>query len=186
MFDKRSSTLLTKKATNSADITPYVSLDDAGFVTGCCINGLVMLSMGWKPTPNSYAGEDRLRTSGWNYIANKMRKRYGGETGRVVSTVCHGATGLLNVNLSTGEPLIKGKKVTGFSWPEEIIAKRDDVVPFNLEEEMKKIGADYSKADKPWEVHVIEDGRLITGQNPSSARGVAEAVIKRLKTRDKR
>ena len=108
------------------------------------------------------------------------------ETGRVVSTVCHGATGLLNVNLSTGEPLIKGKKVTGFSWPEEIMAKRDDAVPFNLEEEMKKIGADYSKADKPWGVHVIEDGRLITGQNPSSARGVAEAVIKRLKTRDKR
>ena len=79
MFDKRSSTLLTKKATNSADITPYVSLDDAGFVTGCCINGLVMLSMGWKPTPNSYAGEDGLRTSGWNYIANKMRTRYGEE-----------------------------------------------------------------------------------------------------------
>jgi hypothetical protein len=87
------------------------------------------------------------------------------------------------VNLSNGEPLIKGKKVTGFSWPEEIIEKRDDAVPFNLEEEMKKIGADYSKADKPWGVHVIEDGRLITGQNPSSARGVAEAVIKRLKTR---
>jgi putative intracellular protease/amidase len=104
------------------------------------------------------------------------------ETGRIVSTVCHGATGLLNVNLSNGEPLIKGKKVTGFSWPEEIVAKRDDAVPFNLEEEMKKIGADYSKADKPWGAHVIEDGRLITGQNPSSARGVAEAVIKRLKT----
>jgi putative intracellular protease/amidase len=105
------------------------------------------------------------------------------ETGRIVSTVCHGATGLLNVNLSNGEPLIKGKKVTGFSWPEEIIAKRDDAVPFNLEEELKKIGADYSKADKPFEVHVIEDGRLITGQNPGSARAVAEAVIKRLNTK---
>jgi putative intracellular protease/amidase len=87
------------------------------------------------------------------------------------------------VNLSNGEPLIKGKKVTGFSWPEEIIAKRDDAVPFNLEEELKKIGADYSKADKPFEVHVIEDGRLITGQNPGSTRAVAEAVIKRLKTK---
>ena len=105
------------------------------------------------------------------------------ETGRIVSTVCHGATGLLNVNLSNGEPLIKGKKVTGFSWPEEIIAKRDDSVPFNLEEELKKLGADYSKAGKPFEVHVIEDGRLITGQNPGSARAVAEAVIRRLKTK---
>jgi putative intracellular protease/amidase len=105
------------------------------------------------------------------------------EAGRIVSTVCHGATGLLNVNLSNGEPLIKGKKVTGFSWPEEIIAKRDDAVPFNLEEELKKLGADYSKAGKPFEVHVIEDGRLITGQNPGSARAVAEAVIRRLKTK---
>jgi putative intracellular protease/amidase len=105
------------------------------------------------------------------------------EAGRIVSTVCHGATGLLDVNLSNGEPLIKGKKVTGFSWPEEIIAKRDDAVPFNLEEELKKLGADYSKAGKPFEVHVIEDGRLITGQNPGSARAVAEAVIRRLKTK---
>ena len=103
------------------------------------------------------------------------------ETGRIVSTVCHSATGLLNVNLSNGEPLIKGKKVTGFSWPEEIIAKRDNAVPFNLEEELKKLGADYSKAGKPFEVHVI--GRLITGQNPGSARAVAEAVIRRLKTK---
>lgn len=106
------------------------------------------------------------------------------ETGRrFVSTVCHGATGLLNVNLSTGEPLVKGKKVAGFSWPEEVLAKRDDAVPFNLEEELKKIGAEYSKADKPFEVHVIEDGRLITGQNPGSAGAVAEALIKRLKAR---
>jgi putative intracellular protease/amidase len=104
------------------------------------------------------------------------------ETGRVVSTVCHDATGLLNVNLSTGEPLVKGKKVTGFSWTEEVLAKRDDAVHFNLEEELKKLGAKYSKANKPFETYVIEDGRLITGQNPSSARAVAEAVIKWLKT----
>ena len=103
------------------------------------------------------------------------------ETGRIVSTVCHGATGLLNVNLSNGEPLIKGKKETGFSCSEEIIAKRDDAVPFNLEEQLKKLVADYSKAGKPFEVHVIEDGRLITGQNPGSARAVTEAVIRRLK-----
>jgi putative intracellular protease/amidase len=95
---------------------------------------------------------------------------------------CHGATGLLNVYLCTGGPLVKGKKVTGFSWPEEVLAKRDDAVPYNLKEELKKIGAEYSKADKPFEVYVIEDGRLITGQNPGSARAVAEALIKRLRT----
>lgn len=63
------------------------------------------------------------------------------------------------------------------------MAKRDDAVPFNLEEELKKIGAEYSKADKPFEVHVIEDERLITGQNPGSAGAVVEALIKRLKAR---
>jgi putative intracellular protease/amidase len=104
------------------------------------------------------------------------------ETGRVVSTVCHGATGLLNVTLSNGEPLVKGKRVTGFSWPEEELAHRAQAVPYNLQEELKKLGADYSTAEKPFESYVVEEGRLITGQNPGSARDVAEAVIRRLTT----
>jgi putative intracellular protease/amidase len=53
-------------------------------------------------------------------------------------------------------------------------------VPFNLEEEMKKRGADYSKAKKPFDTYVVEDGLLITGQNPGSARAVGEAVVKKL------
>ena len=100
---------------------------------------------------------------------------------KVVSSVCHGASGLLNARLNTGDSLVKGKKVTGFSWAEEIVAKRDNAVPYNLEDELKKLGANYSKTDKPFEVHVIEDGHLITGQNPGSARAVAEALVKRLK-----
>ncbi|MBL1096298.1 type 1 glutamine amidotransferase domain-containing protein [Streptomyces coffeae] len=102
------------------------------------------------------------------------------ETGRVVSTVCHGATGLLNVTLSDGEPLVKGKRVTGFSWPEEELAQRADAVPYSLQEELKKLGADYSTAAKPFDTYVVEDQRLITGQNPGSARAVAEAVVNRL------
>ncbi|MET7791867.1 MULTISPECIES: type 1 glutamine amidotransferase domain-containing protein [unclassified Streptomyces] len=102
------------------------------------------------------------------------------ETGRVVSTVCHGATGLLNVTLSDGEPLVKGKSVTGFSWPEEELANRAQAVPYNLQEELKKLGANYSTADEPFETYVVEEGRLITGQNPGSARAVAEAVVRRL------
>ncbi|MET7435708.1 type 1 glutamine amidotransferase domain-containing protein [Streptomyces flaveolus] len=102
------------------------------------------------------------------------------ETGRVVSTVCHGATGLLNVTLSNGEPLVKDKKVTGFSWPEEELANRAQAVPYNLQEELKKLGANYSTADEPFATYVVEDGRLITGQNPGSARAVAEAVVKQL------
>jgi putative intracellular protease/amidase len=103
------------------------------------------------------------------------------ESGRIVSAVCHGPCGLLNVTLSTGEPLVKGKNVTGFAWPEEELAGREQTVPYSLQEELKKLGANYSVADKPFETHVVEDGRLITGQNPGSARTVAEAVVNHLK-----
>lgn len=104
------------------------------------------------------------------------------ESGRVVSAVCHGPAGLLNVPLSTGEPLVQGKNVTGFSWPEEEAAQRADAVPFNLQDELKKLGANYSIADKPFDTHVVTDGLLITGQNPGSARAVAEAVVDRLQS----
>lgn len=105
------------------------------------------------------------------------------ETDRVVSTVCHGACGLLDVNLSTGEPLVKDRNVTGFSWPEEEAAQRDEAVPYSLQDGLKELGANYSVADQPFETYVVEDGQLITGQNPGSARAVAEAVVERLKTR---
>lgn len=102
------------------------------------------------------------------------------ETGRVVSAVCHGPAGLLNARLSSGEPLVKGKHVTGFSWPEEEAAKRTDAVPYSLQNELTKLGGDFSAADKPFEAHIVTDGALITGQNPGSARAVAEAVVDRL------
>lgn len=105
------------------------------------------------------------------------------ESGRIVSAVCHGPAGLLNVASSSGEPLIRGKNLTGFSWPEEEAAQRADAVPFSLQEELEKRGANYSIADKPFDTHVVEDGRLITGQNPGSARAVAEAVVAKLQAR---
>jgi putative intracellular protease/amidase len=73
------------------------------------------------------------------------------EAGKVVSTVCHGATGLLSARLRNGDYLIKGKNVTGFSWGEEVLATRENAVPFNLEEEMHKREAHYSKAAKPFD-----------------------------------
>lgn len=102
------------------------------------------------------------------------------DSDRVVSAVCHGPAGLLNVRLSNGEPLVKGKRVTGFSWPEEEAAQRADAVPYSLQNELEKLGGDYSTAGKLFETYVVEDGRLITGQNPGSARAVAEAVVNRL------
>ena len=103
------------------------------------------------------------------------------EASKVVSAVCHGPAGLLEVKLSSGDYLISGKNLTGFSWNEEVKMGRDQVVPFNLEEELQKRGAEYSKAWMASSSHVVEDGLLITGQNPASAQGVGEAVVKKLR-----
>ena len=102
------------------------------------------------------------------------------EADKIVSAVCHGPGGLLNVRLSDGGYLIAGKKLTGFSWTEEQLVKRDEAVPFSLEEALLGRGADYDKALLPFVSHVVEDGRLITGQNPKSAHAVGEAVVRRL------
>jgi putative intracellular protease/amidase len=103
------------------------------------------------------------------------------EAGKIVSAVCHGPAGLLEVKLPGGDYLIAGKDVTGFSWAEEGKVGRDEAVPYNLEEELQQRGARYGKAWMAFSSHVVEDGKLITGQNPASAAAVGEAVVKRLK-----
>ncbi|HWG42610.1 MAG TPA: type 1 glutamine amidotransferase domain-containing protein [Gemmataceae bacterium] len=104
------------------------------------------------------------------------------ESNKIVSAVCHGPAGLLEVKLSSGDYLIAGKNLTGFSWNEEVKAGRDRAVPYNLEEELQKRGAKYDKAWMAFASHVVEDGLLITGQNPTSAEAVGEAVVKKLKS----
>lgn len=111
-------------------------------------------------------------------LAELIAKFY--ESGKVVSAVCHGPAGLLEVKLSNGDYLINGKDLTGFSWDEEAAAMRDQAVPFSLEEELKKRGANYSKAWMNSSERVVEDGLLITGQNPASAKAVGEAVVAKL------
>jgi putative intracellular protease/amidase len=103
------------------------------------------------------------------------------DAGKVVAAVCHGPCGLLDVKLRGGTFLLEGKKATGFSWKEEQLVKRDRAVPFSLEEAMMKRGASYEVAKLPFVSHVVEDGLLITGQNPASARGVGEAVVRKLR-----
>ena len=110
-------------------------------------------------------------------LAERIAEFYA--AGKVVSAVCHGPAGLLEAKVR-GEYLVKGKDVTGFSWTEEELAKREKAVPFSLEEELKKRGAKYGKSIVPFKSHVIEDGLLVTGQNPASAAAVGEAVIKKL------
>lgn len=104
------------------------------------------------------------------------------ESGGYVSSVCHGAAGLLNIQLSDGTLLVKGKKVTGFSNEEEKLAELDQYVPFLTETELIDRGAIYQKATEPWAVFAVEDKRLISGQNPASGGAVAELLLKSLRS----
>lgn len=98
-----------------------------------------------------------------------------------VTSVCHGAAALLNLRLPDGRALIAGKKVTGFSNTEESLAGLKNEVPFFLESELKKLGANYHKSLLPFIPYAITDGHLITGQNPNSAKEVANALLTALK-----
>lgn len=105
------------------------------------------------------------------------------EKGGHVSSVCHGAVGLLNIKLSDGTLLVKGKRVTGFSNEEEKLAELDQFVPFLTETELVERGALYEKAAEPWAAYAVEDSRLISGQNPASSGAVADLLLKSLEKR---
>lgn len=102
------------------------------------------------------------------------------EAGKLVSAICHGVGGLLNVRLSDGKYLIEGKQMTGFSWFEERLARRKSQVPFNLEAELLARQPKYSKAFIPMTSRVVRDGLLITGQNPFSSKEMAQVVMQAL------
>lgn len=99
------------------------------------------------------------------------------ERGGVVSSVCHGYAGLLNTRLSDGSLLVTGRRLTGFSWTEEVLARVAKLVPFNVEQEMRDRGALYEKGLLPFTSYTVVDGRLVTGQNPASAKETAEKVV---------
>jgi len=99
------------------------------------------------------------------------------ERGGVVASVCHGYCGLLNTRLSDGSLLVAGRRLTGFSWTEEVLAGVAKQVPYNAEEEMKRRGARFEKALLPFVPKAVVDGRLVTGQNPQSAKVTAEKVV---------
>ncbi|CAM3776115.1 type 1 glutamine amidotransferase domain-containing protein [Roseateles saccharophilus] len=102
------------------------------------------------------------------------------EQGGVVASVCHGYCGLLNTKLSDGSLLVAGRRLTGFTWVEELLAGVGKLVPYNAEQEMKQRGARFEKALLPFVPKAVVDGRLVTGQNPQSAKVTAERVIELL------
>ncbi|MBT2581393.1 type 1 glutamine amidotransferase domain-containing protein [Planococcus sp. ISL-109] len=103
------------------------------------------------------------------------------EQGGIIAAVCHGPSGLLNVHLSDGSPLLAGHLATGFSDFEEKLLGLYKDIPFSLQHEMKERGALVQIARLPLEECVIESGRLITGQNPASASTVGQKMREQLK-----
>ena len=101
------------------------------------------------------------------------------KAGKAVATVCHASAALLNVKQASGDFAIKGKAVTGFTNSEEEAVQLTAVVPFLLEDELIKRGGEYQKA-QDWHAFVVQDGLIITGQNPASSALAAEKLLAQL------
>jgi putative intracellular protease/amidase len=101
------------------------------------------------------------------------------KAGKAVATVCHASAALLNVKQASGEFAIKGKAVTGFTNSEEEAVQLTEVVPFLLEDELIKRGGEYQKAED-WHAFAVQDGLIITGQNPASSALAAEKLLTHL------
>jgi putative intracellular protease/amidase len=102
------------------------------------------------------------------------------KAGKPVAAVCHAPGVLRHVKGADGQPLVKGKRVTGFTNSEEEAVQLTKVVPFLVEDMLKEKGGIYSKGDD-WASYVVEDGLLITGQNPASSQAGAEALLAKLR-----
>ncbi|MBC7610332.1 MAG: type 1 glutamine amidotransferase domain-containing protein [Polaromonas sp.] len=100
--------------------------------------------------------------------------------GKTVSAVCHAPGVFRHTKAADGSPLVKGKKVTGFTNTEEAAVQLTDIVPFLVEDMLVKNGGVYSKG-ADWQPYVVTDGKLITGQNPASSEAAAHAVLQQLK-----
>jgi putative intracellular protease/amidase len=108
-------------------------------------------------------------------IASKIYENNG-----VVGAVCHGPVELVNIKLSNGDYLVKGKNVTSFTNEEEAAVGMTDEMPFLLETKLKELGANFSKTEN-FQANVAVSERLVTGQNPASATHVGEEIAKLLK-----
>jgi putative intracellular protease/amidase len=102
------------------------------------------------------------------------------EKGGMVAAVCHGVSALLNVTLSDGSLLLDNRQVTGFSNMEEKLVRLDEEVPFLLEDALRQKKALYSKSFIPFMPYIEVDERLVTGQNPLSARKVGRKVLEEM------
>ena len=114
-------------------------------------------------------------------VQSAIRTMY--EDGKVVAAVCHGPAAFVNVKLSDGSWLVNGKTLSTFTDDEERAVEKDEIVPFLLEKKLRERGATIDKAEN-FEASVSVDQRIVTGQNPASARGVGEAIRDLIGKRD--
>lgn len=96
--------------------------------------------------------------------------------GKPLGLVCHAPGALVNVKAANGDPIVKGRRVTGFTNGEEAAVELTDVVPFLIEDAFKAQGALYEKGPD-WAPYLVVDGRLVTGQNPASSEAVAKELL---------
>jgi putative intracellular protease/amidase len=141
----------------------------------------------WTPLPQwntssptgSTSSSSSAGTALWDFPNNLSLERLGAavfERGGVVAAVCHGPAALVDLHLSDGSLLVAGRDVAGFRNEEERVIGRDIIVPLLLQTRLEELGARYTSAGF-MVPHVVTDGRLVTGQNPVSAYGVAEAAV---------
>ncbi len=100
--------------------------------------------------------------------------------GKPIGCVCHAPAALRDAVDDEGFPLVKGKRVTGFSNSEESLVQLTEVVPFTIEDMLHNKGGLYSKGED-WKSHIEVDGNLVTGQNPASSKAAAEEMVRLLK-----
>lgn len=117
---------------------------------------------------------DLAENSGFASLAASLYENKG-----IIGAVCHGPAALLPITLQNGEPLLADKCVTGFTREEEIDFGTISKIPFLLEESLARKAKGYSKV-QPWLENIVVDQRLVTGQNPASAHGVATNMVSML------
>lgn len=149
-------------------------------------NPEIKKALGQTPSASSLNGKDYVgifyaggHGTMWDFpndeaLANLGRDIY--ENGGIVGAVCHGPAALVNLKLSNGNHLVSGKRVSAFTNDEERATGLADIVPFLLADELIKRGAIHEPAAN-WAEQVVVDGRLVTGQNPASAKDVAEKML---------
>lgn len=101
--------------------------------------------------------------------------------GKLIATVCHGAAGLVTAKRPDGEPLVKDRKVSGFTNAEEMEVGLEKIVPFLLESRLRDLGGVFVGTGN-WQPFAVRDGQLITGQNPQSSQRVAELMMQALRS----